>query len=100
MKHSKAAHLLDRIVIYRHNTRDLWNGCGAIAACESALVASWYTGDKGEPRPENRVVWSRSLDGGNTWSPPVVMADPSGTLRAADPMLWHEPNGLIPQPRV
>ena len=95
MRDSKAAHLLDRIVIYSHNTRDLWNGCGAIAACKSALVASWYTGGEGEPLPENRVVWSRSLDGGNTWSPPVVMADPPGTLRAADPMLWHDPNGLI-----
>lgn len=89
------AHLLDRRVVFAHNERYVWNGCGAIAASKNALVMSWYTGGPEEFHPLDRVVWSRSLDRGNTWSEPKLTADPPGDPRAADPMLWHDANGVI-----
>ena len=77
MKHRKVARLLDRTVVYEHNNRYRWNGCGAIAASESALVISWYTGGVKEPTEENLVVWSRSLDRGKAWSEPVEISNPN-----------------------
>ena len=95
MNPSKAAHLVDRVVVYEHNDRYQWNGCGAIVSTESALVMSWYTGGAKEPAEENLVVWSRSLDRGKTWSEPVEIANPPGEIRATDPMLWRDPGGMV-----
>ena len=95
MKHRKVARLLDRTVVYEHNNRYRWNGCGAIAASESALVMSWYTGGVKEPTEENLVVWSRSLDRGKAWSEPVEISNPPGMVRAADPMLWRDSDGVV-----
>ena len=92
---SRAAHLLDRVVVYEHNDRDKWNGCGAIAWCQSALFIGWYTGGWREPLPMNRVVWSRSRDNGQSWSAPAVIADPPGAPRACDPMLWRDPRDIL-----
>ena len=95
MRKRKAAHLLERTVIFRANNRFRWNGCGGISGTTDALVASWYTGGDTEPAPENHVVWSRSLDGGHTWSPPEAIADPPGLVRAGDPVLWRDHGGII-----
>ena len=76
---SKAAHLLDRRVIFRHDRDHPWNGCGTITTDGSVILASWYTGGYKEPHPDNHVVLSRSFDGGATWEPPTVVSDPPAT---------------------
>ena len=91
----KAAHLVRRKVVYEHNEKYQWNGCGAIVATEKALVMSWYTGGVKEPTTDNLVVWNRSLDRGKTWSEPVEISNPPGLVRAADPMLWRDSKGVV-----
>ena len=91
----KAAHLVSRKVVYEHNEKYQWNGCGAIVATETALIISWYTGGVKEPTTDNLVVWNRSLDRGKTWSEPVEISNPPGLVRAADPMLWRDSKGVV-----
>lgn len=90
MKASKAAHLLDRVAIFKQSEACPWNGCGTITTDGTILLAAWYTGGYKEPHPENRVVLSRSFDRGGTWSPPTIVSDPEGDLRAGDPMAWQD----------
>ena len=92
---SRAAHLLERVTVCAPDERHQWNGCGAVTASSGVILYSWYTGGEGEPRPENRVEVSRSLDGGQTWEPPQVVSDPPGPVRAADPMLWRDEQGTV-----
>ena len=91
---SRAAHLLDRRSIFRHDRDHPWNGCGTITTDGSVILASWYTGGYKEPHPDNHVVLSRSFDGGATWEPPTVVSDPPGDLRAGDPMAWRDDRGV------
>jgi len=87
----KPSHLLDRTLVYGHDTwAHTWNGAGGIACCDGALVVTWYSGGHNEPHPENHVLLSRSPDGGKTWSYPTVVCNPEGNVRAADPILWRD----------
>ena len=86
---------VDRKVIYQHNDRFVWNGITSIEARDGVLLYSWYTGGEREPRPENLVVFTRSLDGGETWEDLEIACDPPGNVRAADPTLWIDPNGTL-----
>ena len=90
---SRAAHLLDRRVILRHDRDHPWNGCGTITTDGSVILASWYSGGYKEPHLDNHVVLSRSFDGGATWEPSAVVSDPPGDLRAGDPMAWRDDRG-------
>ena len=59
------------------------------------IWVTFYTGGPKEPHPDNKVVVSRSTDGGKNWSDPEVVVDPPGTLSAWDPGLWLDPAGKL-----
>ena len=58
------------------------------------LYATWYSGGDIEG-PENYVLLVRSADQGLTWSEPLLVIDPAGTVRAFDPVLWLDPLGRL-----
>ena len=58
------------------------------------LWAVWFTGGTTEG-PDNYVVVVTSDDDGETWSPPMLVIDPPGRVRAYDPCLWHDPLGRL-----
>lgn len=58
------------------------------------LWALWYSGDTREG-PQNYVVLVTSGDGGRTWSPPRLVIDPPGFVRAFDACLWLDPKGRL-----
>lgn len=70
---------------------------GIECAANGRLWALWYAGGPNEPGegPGNYVVLVTSGDGGTTWSPPRVVIDPPGPVRAYDPCLWHDPQGRL-----
>lgn len=73
----------------------LWQGIPGIErALNERLWAIWYSGGKGEGS-ENYVVLVTSADDGLTWSRPILVIDPAGSVRAFDPCLWHEPEGKL-----
>lgn len=79
---------------YASETRK-WQGIPGIErAPNGRLWALWYTGGKSEG-PDNYVVLVTSGDDGKTWSPPVLVIDPPGPVRAYDPTLWHDPDGKL-----
>jgi len=73
-----------------------WQGIPGIE-CEAngRLWCAFYSGGPKEPDPDNLILLTTSGDSGETWSEPVVMADPQGTTRAYDPCLWHDPEGRL-----
>lgn len=58
------------------------------------LYATWYSGGNIEG-PENYVLLARSADQGLTWSEPLLVIDPPGTVRAYDPVVWTDPCGRL-----
>lgn len=79
---------------YAANAR-LWQGIPSIErAPNGRLWAIWYSGGKGEGE-ENYIVLVTSGDDGKTWSPPKLVVDPPGPVRAFDPCLWHDPTGRL-----
>lgn len=58
------------------------------------LWAAWYSGGQGESCL-NYTVLATSGDGGQSWSGPVLVVDPPGYVRAAEPCLWLDPNGCL-----
>ncbi|MFP4499368.1 MAG: sialidase family protein [Candidatus Hydrogenedentota bacterium] len=67
---------------------------GIARAPEGRLWATWYTGGEGEG-PENYVVLKTSGDDGATWSDDVLVIDPADPVRAYDPCLWVDPEGVL-----
>ncbi len=69
-----------------------------IASVERApggrLWAVWYSGGQGESCL-NYSVLATSADGGESWSGPVLVIDPPGSVRAAEPNVWLDPNGKL-----
>jgi hypothetical protein len=65
-------------------------------AANGRLWAAWYGGGVSEDNM-NYVMLATSQDDGQTWTPPVLVIDPDaeGPVRAFDPCLWHDPNGLL-----
>jgi predicted neuraminidase len=61
------------------------------------LWATWYAGGADEPSegPGNYVVLTTSGDDGKSWSPPALVIDPAGLVRAYDPCLWRDPGGRL-----
>ena len=73
----------------------LWQGIPGIErAPNGRLWAVWYSGGKGEGS-YNYVVAVTSGDDGRTWSPPKLVIDPPGKVRAYDPTLWLDPDGRL-----
>lgn len=77
----------------------LWQGIPGLERTQKGrLFATWYTGGTGEAPGigrENYVVIVTSDDDGNTWSKPRLVIDPPGSVRANDPVLWHDPLGRL-----
>ncbi len=67
---------------------------GIEIAPNGRLWATWYSGGVTEG-PDNFVLLVTSDDDGKTWSEPVAVVDPSGNVRAYDPVLWHDPQGRM-----
>ena len=68
---------------------------GVECAGSGRLWATWYGGGTGEDR-HNYVLLSTSDDEGHTWSETLVIdPDGDGPVRAYDPCLWKDPNGLL-----
>lgn len=69
-----------------------------IASVERApggrLWAVWYSGGQGESCL-NYSVLATSGDGGESWSGPQLIIDPPGSVRAAEPNVWLDPNGKL-----
>ncbi len=71
----------------------MFQGIPSIAAAPGGrLWATWYGGGLGESS-ENYVMLATSGDGGETWSPPVLVVDPP--FRASEPALWLDPTGKL-----
>lgn len=82
--------------VFVHMNTDPNSWCG-VAGIEQTgaddLWVTYYEGGPKEPHPDNRVALVRSRDRGATWSEPVVVADPPGSVAAWDPGLWRDPVG-------
>lgn len=73
-----------------------WNGIPTIEVGEKrTLLAAWYSGGTREPEEENKILFCRSFDDGESWEYPVVLADPPGPVYAFDPCLWIDPLGRL-----
>jgi hypothetical protein len=58
------------------------------------LWSTWYSGGQGES-PLNYIVLVTSGDDGGTWSPPKLVIDPPGHVRACDSNVWLDPTGRL-----
>lgn len=67
---------------------------GIERAQNGRLWATWYSGGPTEG-PWNYVLLATSNDDGQSWSPPQLIIDPPGNVRAFDPCLWHDPDGRL-----
>ena len=68
-----------------------WQGIPGIERDASGqLWATWYSGGDGEG-PENYVLLVSSFDDGESWSAPLLVINPPGSVRAFDPVLWIDP---------
>jgi hypothetical protein len=75
--------------------RRLWQGIPGIErAQQGRLLATWYSGGETEG-PENYVLLVSTEDDGGTWSDPLLVIDPPSPVRAFDPVLWHDPQGVL-----
>ena len=72
-----------------------WQGIPGIERSGSGrLFATWYSGGKNEG-PENYVLLATSEDDGQTWSEPQAVIHPASSVRAFDPVIWHDPRGVL-----
>ncbi len=73
-----------------------WRGIPGIERSPGGrLFLSWFSGGKQEPDEPNRVYLQISDDDGETFTEPIVLADPPGATRAFDPCLWLDPRGRL-----
>ncbi|HSJ01827.1 MAG: exo-alpha-sialidase, partial [Verrucomicrobium sp.] len=82
---------------YADSTRIFQGIPGMERASNGRLWALWYAGGLKEPGEGagNYVVLVTSGDDGKTWSPPKLVIDPPGDVRAYDPALWQDPKGRL-----
>ncbi len=79
---------------YADDTRQFQGIPGIAAAPNGRLWVVWYAGGTGEG-PENYVIGVTSSDGGSSWSEPRFVIDPTGDVRAYDPVPWVDPEGRL-----
>lgn len=79
---------------YADGTRKFQGIPGIERTRKGRLWAVWYAGGEGEG-PANYVLLVTSGDDGRTWSPPRLVIDPKGFVRAYDPCLWIDPQGRM-----
>jgi len=73
-----------------------WQGIPAIErAANGRLCCAFFSGGPKEPAPDNIILLATSEDDGVSWSTPRVIIDPTGSTRAYDPALWHDPTGRL-----
>lgn len=76
-------------IVYSIKNSNEWCGIAGIERGSNSLLwVVFYTGGTKEPHPKNKVVISRSFDGGESWTDPMTIVDPEGTKSAWDPALW------------
>ncbi|MCA1808658.1 MAG: sialidase family protein [Kiritimatiellia bacterium] len=75
--------------------RRMFQGIASIERAPGGrLWAVWYSGGQGESCL-NYVVLATSDNGGTSWSPPVLVIDPPGAVRTAEPNIWLDPNNKM-----
>ena len=79
---------------YADNTRIFQGIPGVERSGNGRLWATWYAGGPTEG-PENYCVLVTSGDEGATWTSLKAVVDPPGDVRAFDPCLWHDPEGVL-----
>jgi len=63
---------------------------------EGRLWATWYAGKTPSEDENNYVVVATSGDGGKTWTEKLIIdPDGDGPVRAFDPELWIDPEGML-----
>ena len=73
----------------------VWQGIPGIERTGNGrLFVTWYSGGDTEG-PENHVLLVRSEDDGRTWTDPIAVIDPPTPVRAFDPVLWRDPQGVL-----
>lgn len=72
-----------------------WQGIPSVDIDNKGILyASWYSGGNGEG-PENFIIMLLSTDNGLTFSRPVAVIDPPGSIRAYDPAVFTDPLGRV-----
>ena len=85
-----------RVVCTASDIGETWAGIPGIEVTPNGRVfVVWFSGGEREPDPQNRAYLVSSEDGGDTFSPPLVMAEPRDGSRAFDPTLWIAPNRAL-----
>jgi hypothetical protein len=72
-----------------------WQGIPSIDIDKNGILyASWYSGGNGEGH-ENYVLMHKSIDNGKSVSSPLAAVAPRGYIRAYDPCVFTDPDGLV-----
>jgi predicted neuraminidase len=72
-----------------------WQGIPGIErSANGRLLATWYSGDENEG-PANYILLVISENEGRSWSDPLAVVAPPYPVRAFDPVLWHDPDGVL-----
>jgi predicted neuraminidase len=73
-----------------------WQGIPAIERSDNGrLWCAFFSGGPKEPDPANSIFITTSNDDGASWCVPRVIIDATGSTRAYDPALWHDPQGRL-----
>lgn len=91
---SKTKVRVDGLEKYRTCNRGFQGIPGIEISARGRIWATWYSGGDDEG-PDNYVVLVTSTDGGQSWSEPIAVIDPSDNFRAYDPTLWIGPDGVL-----
>lgn len=87
--------MLTRGVISTRGERQ-WQGIPGIErASNGRLWVTFFSGGSKEPHEDNYILLTSSMDEGQTWSEPRIVAEQPGATRVFDPCLWHDPSGKL-----
>ncbi|RRJ95681.1 exo-alpha-sialidase [Opitutaceae bacterium TAV4] len=79
---------------YHVSARQYQGVAGIERTQQGRLWATWYSGTPIEG-PNNHILLVTSDDDGLTWTEPLAVIDPPGRVRAADPVLWIDPQNRL-----
>ena len=88
--------ITDRAALAAHESTDRkWQGIPSIErTAKGRIFACWYSGGVTE-QMGNYSLLVYSDDGGESFTPPVAVADVGAEGRAYDPTLWIDPRGRL-----